>query len=63
MKFKFALIVTMMITAICLVFSPAAQAQNLYAAIHGTVTDASGAVVPNAAVTAVNNAPHLRARE
>jgi hypothetical protein len=60
MKFKIALFVTMIITAICLVFSPAAQAQNLYAAIHGTVTDASGAVVPNAAVTAVNTSTNIK---
>ncbi|MBT9331856.1 TonB-dependent receptor [Paracidobacterium acidisoli] len=31
-----------------------AKAQNLYAAIHGTVTDTSGAVIPNATVTVVN---------
>ncbi|HTW47420.1 MAG TPA: carboxypeptidase-like regulatory domain-containing protein, partial [Acidobacteriaceae bacterium] len=34
--------------------TPAARAQNTYAAIHGTVTDASGAVVPNATVVAVD---------
>jgi hypothetical protein len=32
----------------------AARAQNTFAAIHGTVTDPSGAVVPNATVTAVD---------
>ncbi len=31
-----------------------AAAQSLYAAIHGTVTDTSGAVIPNATVTVVN---------
>jgi hypothetical protein len=34
--------------------SPRAGAQNVYAAIHGTVTDASGAVIPGASVTALN---------
>jgi hypothetical protein len=32
----------------------AAIGQNVYAAIHGTVTDASGAVVPNATITVLN---------
>ena len=31
-------------------------AQNIYAAVHGTVTDSSGAVVPNVQVTALNTA-------
>ncbi|HTW46834.1 MAG TPA: carboxypeptidase-like regulatory domain-containing protein [Acidobacteriaceae bacterium] len=34
--------------------APRAGAQNVYATIHGTVTDPSGAVVPNARVTALN---------
>jgi hypothetical protein len=34
--------------------SHTAIAQSVYAAIHGTVTDTSGAVVPNAKVTVVN---------
>ena len=29
-------------------------AQNVYAALHGTVTDSSGAVVPNATVKVTN---------
>ncbi len=31
-----------------------AAAQNIYAALHGTVTDNTGAVIPNAAVSIVN---------
>ncbi|HEX4065801.1 MAG TPA: carboxypeptidase-like regulatory domain-containing protein [Acidobacteriaceae bacterium] len=34
--------------------TPHAKAQNIYATIHGTVTDTSGAVIPNAKVTALN---------
>ena len=34
--------------------TPLAKAQSVYAAIHGTVTDASGAVIPHATVTVVN---------
>jgi Carboxypeptidase regulatory-like domain len=36
-----------------------AQAQNVYAAIHGTVTDSTGAVVPNASVTVVNTSTNI----
>ncbi|HVT95996.1 MAG TPA: carboxypeptidase-like regulatory domain-containing protein [Acidobacteriaceae bacterium] len=46
-----------LLLAICLLlwgFSPRASAQNVYAAIHGTVTDASGAVIPHANVTVLN---------
>ena len=35
------------------------QAQNVYAAIHGTVTDSTGAVVPNASVTVVNTSTNI----
>lgn len=34
--------------------TPRASAQNVYAAIHGTVSDPSGAVVPNTRVTTLN---------
>ena len=37
-----------------------AHAQDLYAAIHGTVTDSSGAVVPNASITVVNTSTNIR---
>ena len=47
----------LLLFAFCLLLwssSPRATAQNVYATIHGTVTDASGAVVPNAKVIALN---------
>ena len=45
----------------CFVFSPPASAQVAAAgAIVGTVTDATGAVVPDAEVTATNNATQVR---
>ncbi|HEX5235669.1 MAG TPA: carboxypeptidase-like regulatory domain-containing protein [Silvibacterium sp.] len=53
MKFKIALLAAAVVAAFCLIPS-AAHAQNVYAAIHGTVTDSSGAVVPNASVTVLN---------
>ncbi|MGB7188594.1 MAG: carboxypeptidase-like regulatory domain-containing protein [Acidobacteriaceae bacterium] len=60
MKLKIALFVTTALTLLCLVPAPAAHAQNLYAALHGTVTDASGAVVPNATITAVNTSTNIK---
>lgn len=46
----------LLILAVFLSLSGTARAQVTTAAIHGTITDASGAVVPNATVTALNNA-------
>jgi hypothetical protein len=37
-----------------------AQAQVTYATVHGTVTDTSGAVVPNATVTATNTSTGIK---
>ena len=37
-----------------LVFQNKAEAQVTYAAVHGTVTDVSGAIIPNASVSIVN---------
>ena len=41
------------------VATPPAQADNLYASIRGTVTDPSGAVVPDTKLTATNIATGL----
>src|SRR6185437_13421887 len=60
MKLKIALFVTAGLALLCLVPAPAAHAQNLYAALHGTVTDASGAVVPNATITVVNTSTNIK---
>ena len=42
--------------SLCLLLcaAPRSSAQDVYATIHGTVTDASGAVVSHAAVTVIN---------
>jgi hypothetical protein len=61
MKLRISLFVTSVVAATCLLSTPAAKAQNVYAAIHGTVTDTSGAVVANATVSATNNSTTFQA--
>jgi len=62
MKLKALLFVTI-VAALSLVLSPAVFAQSTYAAIHGTVTDTSGAVVPGAAVTVLNNSTGITTKQ
>lgn len=59
MKLKSLFSAIAIVMMLCLVLSPTARAQNVYAAIHGTVTDSSGAVVPNASVTVVNTSTNI----
>ncbi|HEV2464547.1 MAG TPA: carboxypeptidase-like regulatory domain-containing protein [Acidobacteriaceae bacterium] len=60
MKLKIALFMVLAVAAFCLAPVPAVHAQNLYASIHGTVTDTTGAVVPNATVTVLNTATGIQ---
>ncbi len=54
-----ALTLSVVIGSLAFVDARPAQAQNVYAAIHGTVTDSTGAVVPNASVTVVNTSTNI----
>jgi hypothetical protein len=54
MKFFKPNLLAVLLMSILLGWPIAADAQNIYATIHGTVTDASGAVIPGATVTALN---------
>ena len=54
MKFRGIYLAAVLVLTIGLTGSPRAWAQNLYAAIHGTVTDSSGAVIPGANVVVLN---------
>jgi hypothetical protein len=47
------------ISAVFIAAPPVSHAQNVYAAIHGTVTDPTGAVVINASVTVVNTSTNI----
>ncbi len=52
-----------LIAALLLIFSSfcvGSYAQNVYAALHGTVTDSSSAVVPGAAVTTLNTSTGIK---
>src|ERR1700752_800762 len=62
MRFKIALCVAAFV-AFCLMLPPAAHAQNVYATIHGTVTDPSGAVVPGATVTITNTSTGISSNQ
>lgn len=53
MKLKIALFVTAALTLLCLVLAPAAHAQSS-GSVVGVVSDATGAVIPNVAVTLSN---------
>ena len=59
MRLRILLPVMAVVAIVCLVGLPVVRAQNIYAAIHGTVTDATGAVVPNAAITVVNTSTNI----
>lgn len=54
-RWLFALLFLCMVP--CL--TPQAGAQSVYAAIHGTVTDSSGAVIPGARVTTTNTSTNI----
>jgi hypothetical protein len=54
-----ALTPLVLVGSLAFVDTPAALAQNVYGAIHGTVTDPSGAVVPDATVTVVNTSTNI----
>jgi len=41
-------------------FCQGSEAQNVYAALHGTVTDATGAVIPGATVSALNTSTGIK---
>jgi hypothetical protein len=59
MKLKIFLLATPVLSILCLAGLPIAYAQNVYAAIHGTVTDATGAVLTNASITVVNTSTNI----
>jgi hypothetical protein len=59
MKLKTLVVAMTILSIIYLVGSPVARAQNTYAAIHGTVTDATGAVVANASISVVNTSTNI----
>src|ERR1700691_1319979 len=59
MKLRSFFLATAVFSILCLETSPIARGQNVYAAIHGTVTDATGAVLTNASITIVNTSTNI----
>jgi Carboxypeptidase regulatory-like domain len=59
MKLGKLFVVTTGLSILCLAWVPIARAQNVYAAIHGTVTDATGAVLTNASIAVVNTSTSI----
>src|SRR5580658_4534906 len=59
MKFRTVLLATAAISIVCLLATAVARAQNVYAAIHGTVTDATGAVLTNASINVLNTGTNI----
>src|SRR5579864_8117901 len=58
MKFKpFVIALSIIVSAVCL--APLGIAQSIFGTILGTVTDPSGAVVPNAVITITNQGENI----
>jgi hypothetical protein len=51
---RYSWLIALLPLCLLLCAAPRAHAQNVYAAIHGTVTDSSGAVIAHASVTVLN---------
>jgi|HubBroStandDraft_5_1064220.scaffolds.fasta_scaffold09732_1 hypothetical protein len=60
MNFKKKILTALLLSATAFFgTSPKASAQSVYATVHGTVTDASGAVVSNATITILNTSTNI----
>jgi len=59
MKLRILFLATVVLSILCLERSPSLRGQNVYAAIHGTVTDATGAVLTNASITVLNTGTNI----
>src|SRR5580693_425099 len=52
--------VVLLAALVAFAFAPQAKAQRDYGAVHGTVTDSSGAVIANASITVLNTATGIK---